>query len=153
IGARVIPMGALGARESGLRTRSQSAEELLRGSIEACEYILQDVAVNSGVFRECRTKVLQFRLLLEPCRRPALPPPPPRHALLQGTIGERAAPPHDTRKFPLLIGSELQLAFQCLAHSGCVHRRLCCLIADKTAIKPDFKRDWWLKPRNASPPG
>src|SRR5262249_19755917 len=149
IGKRVVPIGSLEAREAGLLARRLTPKEILVSTVKAREHILQDVALDSGVFRECRTNVFQLRLLLAACRPPALSPSPPRNALLQGAIVERAATPHDTRQFPLLIGSGLKLEFHCLAHSGCIQMTLFCLLADKTALK----RDWWLKPRNASPPG
>src|SRR5262249_8522067 len=149
VGERVISIGPLEAWESGVLSSRQTPKEILVGTVEAREYILEDMAVNRSVFGKGRTNLLEFCLLLEACGALALSPSPPRDALLQGRVVQHTTLPQDTRKLPLLFGSRRELVFVGFAHSGFVHINLFCLIAGKTVIQPGF----WLKPEHASPPG
>ena len=57
-------VAALKAREPRLLPVRQTAEEGVKGLLQAGEHILEHVAVDGGVFRELRTDRLQLGFLL-----------------------------------------------------------------------------------------
>src|SRR5262249_15506390 len=97
-------------------------EERLRGAVEAGEKAgLPHVAVEGGVLGEGGPQGLQLSFLLKARGAPALPPTPPREALLQGALVEQTAAPQHFLQPPLLGRRRLEVVLERLAdglHAG-----------------------------------
>ncbi len=76
VGEGVVTVASLGAREAGLLARLHPAEERLVGLVQAGEHLLQDVAVDGGVFPEVLADALQRGFLLVARDRDAAPTAP-----------------------------------------------------------------------------
>ncbi len=113
-------VGARAALETGKARglpRGHAAEERLVGPVQAGEHVLQDVRMDGGVLRERRPEVRQLRCLLRMGGRTALPPAPPRAALLQRAVVELAAQAQRLRQHSRLLGRWLQFVCVRLASS------------------------------------
>jgi hypothetical protein len=81
---------ALKARVSWGSSVRYSSEERLRGLLHATHHVLSDRGMHLGVFGAHGFPVRQFRCLLLVTRPDALAASPPRLALFQGHMVERA---------------------------------------------------------------
>jgi hypothetical protein len=60
----VVAIAALEARKTSSLSPLDATEERLIGLVQTRQHVLQDVAVNGGVFREVGPNILQLRFLL-----------------------------------------------------------------------------------------
>lgn len=99
----VETVAALEAGESWCLSRLYPAKERLIGLVEPRQHILQDVAVNGCVLRECGADVLQLGFLLVAGEGDATAAVG-SDTLLQGRVVEPAARPQDAIQHLLLCG-------------------------------------------------
>src|SRR5262249_17996553 len=121
VGEGMIAVPALEAGRARLLARLHPAEERLIGAIEADQHVLQDMRVDGSIVWERGAQVLQLGFLLEAGRRFTLATLPPRLALLQGGIVERATAPEHLLQRPLLCGRRFQLLLKGLARACLSH--------------------------------
>src|SRR5262249_17028719 len=104
VGEGVVTVPALETGKASFLPGGEAPEEGLIRLVQASQHILQDVAVDVRVFREGSAHLLQLGFLLEARRADALPAPPPRNALFERAVVERAAAPQDRFKLTLVGG-------------------------------------------------
>ena len=121
IGEAVVAVAAVKARIARRLALPDTAEERLKGAVYAQHHILQDLAVDLGIFGHGLLDAGQFGLLLIVADRDAAHPPG-FPALAHGGIVDVTAEHQGTLKRPLLFGCGLEFVLVGFADALLFHR-------------------------------